>query len=170
MQQQKTKKTAKITLGKSDIRADSDARRMFIMLEQTRTAIYHMLIAEEKLYNTDFTEVGIMYYLLNKENGAPQSDLAKWVMKKQNSISVCLNKMEKKGLIKKVKNRKDRKKYSILTPKGRNILKQLEARGIALTFSVLSEEEKRQLKPILEKLCYRSGELLGLSFKPPYLP
>ena len=158
MQQQKTKKTAKITLGKSDIRADSDARRMFIMLEQTRTAIYHMLIAEEKLYNTDFTEVGIMYYLLNKENGAPQSDLAKWVMKKQ------------KGLIKRFKNRRDRKKYSILTPKGRNILKQLEARGIALTFSVLSEEEKRQLKPILEKLCYRSGELLGLSFKPPYLP
>ncbi|MBN1367634.1 MAG: MarR family transcriptional regulator [Dehalococcoidales bacterium] len=151
-------------------KVDDETRRLYILLEQTRTILYTMLEDEEKHHNTDYTEIGIIYYLLPNENGLTQNDLVRYVMKKQNSISVRLDNMEKKGLIIRVKNNNNRKTYAKLTPLGRDLWNSLNERSISLTFSVLSEKEKQQLKPILIKLRNKARSLLGLDYKPPYFP
>jgi DNA-binding MarR family transcriptional regulator len=152
------------------LKVDDETRRLYILLEQARTTIYTMLEDEEKFHGTEYTEVGIIYYLLASENGLTQGDLARYVMKKQNSISVRLDSMEKKGLITRVKNNDDHKTYARLTPKGRDLWNSINERSIYLTFSVLSTEEKEQLRPILKKLRNKARSLLGLDYKPPYLP
>jgi DNA-binding MarR family transcriptional regulator len=78
--------------------------------------------------------------------------------------------MEKEGVVKKTKNKEDGKVYITLTQKGSEVWGQVTERAIFLTFSALSEEEKSQLKAIIKKMRAAIRNMLGLNFKPPFLP
>jgi DNA-binding MarR family transcriptional regulator len=79
--------------------------------------------------------------------------------------------MEKKGLVKKTKNSDDLKTYVTLTNKGSLLYhQQVTERSIQLIFEKLSAGEKNQLDAILKKLRDNTRDLLGLDFRPPFLP
>jgi DNA-binding MarR family transcriptional regulator len=79
--------------------------------------------------------------------------------------------MEKKGLVRKIKKDGDLKTYIALTEKGSDLYHiQVTERSIHLIFNELSQEEKTQLKDLLMKVRNTTRELMGLDFKPPFLP
>ena len=79
--------------------------------------------------------------------------------------------MEKKGLVKKIKKEGDLKTHVTLTAKGSDLYhRRVSERSIHLIFEKLSEEEKIQFETILKKLRTTTRDLLGLDFKPPFLP
>ena len=78
--------------------------------------------------------------------------------------------MEKEGLVKKTKNKEDGKVYVKLTQKGSELWDQVNERAIFLTFSALSQEEREQFRVLLKKLQAEVRNILGLDFKPPFLP
>jgi DNA-binding MarR family transcriptional regulator len=152
------------------VKLDDETRNLFVLLEMTRTTAVAALEIELKHYKTDFTEGRILFTLSREKNGMTQADISKYVLKKQNSISTQLSKMEKKGLIKKIKRQGDSKTYAVLTTKGLELWNQINERSIYLTFSVLSEPEKEILRTLLGRLRNQARNLLGLNFKPPFLP
>jgi DNA-binding MarR family transcriptional regulator len=78
--------------------------------------------------------------------------------------------MQKKGLVKKVKNSSNERLYVTLTDKGKDIYENtVTERSISLIFDVLSEEERIKLESMLLKLQHKARDLLGLDFKPPLL-
>jgi DNA-binding MarR family transcriptional regulator len=79
--------------------------------------------------------------------------------------------MEKKGLVKKIKQNSDLKTYVTLTEKGSKLYhKGVTSHSIHLIFDKLSEKERKQLKDLLKKVRNTTRELLGLDYKPPFLP
>jgi DNA-binding MarR family transcriptional regulator len=79
--------------------------------------------------------------------------------------------MEKKELVKKTKKDGDLKTYITLTEKGSKLYHQgVTERSIHLIFEKLSREEKKQLKDLLRKVRDTTRDLLGMNYKPPFLP
>jgi DNA-binding MarR family transcriptional regulator len=98
-------------------------------------------------------------------------ELANWTLKEFNSVSTLINRMEKSDLVKKIKKDGDLKTYVVLTEKGSNLYhKQVTESSIHRIFGNLSDEEKSQLDSILLKIRSKTRDLLGLDYRPPFLP
>jgi MarR family transcriptional repressor of emrRAB len=149
---------------------DTYTRNLFVLFDQTRDTLIRAVELELKQSNTNFAQCHILYVLSQAKNGMTQGDLSKWLLRNLNTVSTLINKMEKEGLVKKTKNNEDGKVYVTLTQKGYEVWDGVTDRAIDLTFSVLSEEEKEQLKVLLKKLRAGARNILGLDFKPPFLP
>ena len=109
--------------------------------------------------------------LSRQDKPATLEGLANWTLKEFNSVSTLINRMEKKGLVKKTKKNGDLKTHVTLTEKGSELYhKQVTERSIHLIFGTLSFEEKKQLDSILKKVRDTTRDLLGLDYRPPFLP
>jgi DNA-binding MarR family transcriptional regulator len=98
-------------------------------------------------------------------------ELANWTLEEFNSVPTLINRMEKKGLIKKEKKAGDLKTYVSLTEKGSDLYhKGVTERSIHLIFEKLTAEEKTRLDTILKKLRDNTRDLLGLDYRPPFMP
>jgi DNA-binding MarR family transcriptional regulator len=116
-------------------------------------------------------QVRVLTMLSRQDKSATLEELANWTLKEFNSVSTLINRMEKKGLVKKTKNNGDFKTYVSLTEKGSDLYhKQVTERSIHLIFSKLSPQEKKQLDSILKKVRDTTRDLLGLDYRPPFLP
>lgn len=149
---------------------DTYTRNLFVLFDQTRDTLIRAVELELKQSKTNFAQCHILYVLTQEKNGMTQGDLSKWLLRNLNTVSTLINKMEKEGLVKKTKNKEDGKVYVTLTQKGSEAWGEVSERAISLTFSVLSEEEKEQFQVLLKKLRTRVRSILGLDFKPPFLP
>jgi DNA-binding MarR family transcriptional regulator len=108
--------------------------------------------------------------LSREDRSVTLDELANWTLKEFNSVSTLINRMEKKGLVKKIKKDGDLKTYIVLTEKGSDLYhKQVTERSIHLIFDKLSTEEKKQLDSILKKVRDTTRDLLGLDYRPPFL-
>jgi DNA-binding MarR family transcriptional regulator len=153
-----------------NFKLDTYTRSLFVLFDQTRDTLIHAVELELKQSETSFAQCHILYVLAQKKNGMTQGDLSKWLLRNLNTVSTLINKMEKEGLVKKTKNKEDGKVYITLTQKGSEAWDEVSERAIFLTFSALSEKEKEQFKVLLEKLRTEARNILGLDFKPPFLP
>ena len=155
---------------KDKFKLDNYTRNLFVLFDQTRDTLIHAVKLELEQSKTNFAQCRILYVLTQKKNGMTQGDLAKWLLRNLNSVSTLINKMEREGLVKKTKNKEDGKVYVTLTQQGSEVWDEVGERAILLTFAVLSKEERKQLKVLLKRLWTEARNILGLDFKPPFLP
>jgi DNA-binding MarR family transcriptional regulator len=153
-----------------NFKLDTYTRNLFVLFDQTRDTLIRAVELELKQSKTNFAQCHIFYVLTQEKNGMTQGDLSKWLLRNLNTVSTLINKMEKEGVVKKTKNKEDGKVYITLTQKGSEVWDESSERAIFLTFSALSEEEKEKFKVLLEKLRAEARNILGLDFKPPFLP
>jgi len=149
---------------------DTNTRNLFVIFDQTRDTLIHAVELELKQSKTNLAHTRILYVLTQEKNGMTQGDLSRWLLRNLNTVSILISKMEKEGLVKKTKNKEDGKVYVTLTQKGSEEWDKVSERAIFLTFAVLSEKERKQLKVLLKKLRTEARDILGLDFKPPFLP
>lgn len=154
----------------SKFKLDTHTRNLFIILDQTRDTLVRAVELELRQSGINFAQARILHSLTQAKNGMTQGDLSEWHLRNLNTVSTLISKMEKEGLVKKTKNKKDGRVYITLTQKGSEVWDKVTERAIFLTFSVLSEEEKTQLKVLLRKMRTEARHILGLDFKPPFLP
>jgi MarR family transcriptional regulator, organic hydroperoxide resistance regulator len=85
-----------------------------------------------------------------------ESQIAEWLGKKLNTVSTFADRMEKAGLIVRVKNSKDRRSYRFrVTKKGETFLKKNivhRSKQIKEIMGCLSEEETQTLIKLLRKV------------------
>jgi MarR family transcriptional repressor of emrRAB len=160
----------KINTRNSKFKLDTHTRNLFVVFDQTRDTLIRAVELELKQSRISFAQARILYSLTQAKNGMTQGDLSKWHLRNLNTISTLINRMEKEGLVKKTKSKDDGRVHVTLTQKGSEVWDEVSERAIFLTFSVLSEKEKKQLKVLLKKLRTEARNILGLDFKPPFLP
>ena len=153
-----------------EFKLDTHTRNLFVIFDQARDTLIRAIELELKQSEINFAQARILYSLTQRKNGMTQGDLSKWHLRNLNTISTLISKMEKEGLVKKTKSKKDGKVYVTLTQRGSEVWEGVNERAIFLTFSALSEEEKEQLRVLLKKLRTEARHILGLDFKPPFLP
>ena len=144
---------------------------LYILLDQTSSIITNAVELELKHLRLTQPQARVLTMLSRQGRPATIDELANWTLKEFNSVSTLINRMEKKGLVKKSKQSGDLKTYISLTEKGSELYhKKVTERSIHLTFEKLTSQEKIQLESILKKLRDTTRDLLGMDFRPPFLP
>ena len=144
---------------------------LFIVLEQARDIVNQAVELELKRYHTNSPQVKLLTMLSRENKAVTLNDLSNWALRELNSVSNLINKLEKKGLVKKSKKSGDGKTYVTLTEKGSKFYcQEVTERSIHLIFEGLSEGERKQLDILLRKVRDTTRDLLGLDYRPPFLP
>ena len=101
---------------------------------------------------------------------ATPAEIARWLLREPHSISGLLRRMEKKGLLKRVKDLDRRNLIRItITEEGLEAYNQSTKReSIHRIVSAISQEDCQKMKACLEKLWIKALEELGRSYKPPF--
>jgi DNA-binding MarR family transcriptional regulator len=144
---------------------------LLIIFDQSSSLLNTAVELELRHLRVTQPQVRILNMLSRENRPVTIDELVDWTFKEFNSVSTLINRMEKRGLIKKIKKNDDLKTYIVPTEKG-NVLyhEQIAERSIHLIFSKISDEEKKQLYNILKKVRDITRNFLGLDFKPPFLP
>lgn len=142
---------------------------LMILLDHTTRNVLRAREIELNQYGLTPVQARVLYILTNIEGGMMLSEITKTLSREPHSVSELIKRMEKNGLVKKVKVPPGRTIKVYITAKGRQVYGRSNRRAIGMVFSKLTEREKRQLGDILNKLRHESRELLGLDHKPPFL-
>jgi len=144
---------------------------LYILLDQTDSIVTNAVELEMKHLKMTQPQVRVLTMLSREDRPVTLEELANWTLKEFNSVSTLINRMETKGLVRKIKKNGDLKTYITLTEKGSDLYhKQVTERSIHLIFDNLSSVEKKQLDSILKKVRDTTRDLLGLDYRPPFLP
>ena len=144
---------------------------LYILLNQVDDLIINAVELELKHLKVTQPQVRVLTMLSREGRPVTLDELAKWTFKEFNSVSTLINRMEKKGLIRKEKREGDLKTYVALTEKGSTLYHEhITERSIHLIFNALTAQEKEHLEAILDKLRDVTRGLLGLDYRPPFLP
>jgi DNA-binding MarR family transcriptional regulator len=144
---------------------------LYILLDQTDSIVTNAIELEIKHLKMTQPQVRVLNMLSREDRPVTLDELANWTLKEFNSVSTLINRMETKGLVRKIKKNGDLKTYVTLTEKGSDLYhKQVTERSIHLIFDNLSSVEKKQLDSILKKVRDTTRDLLGLDYRPPFLP
>ena len=151
-------------------KANDPRIKLHALLDSTRETIQKAVKMELAQYQMSQSQVKVMHMLAQSEEGLTPGQLSESAIRELNSITTLVNRMQKKGLVTKVKKDGDNKTYVVLTDKGLDIYNNtVTERSITLIFDTLSEEEKNQLTGLLSKLQTKARNLIGLDYKPPFL-
>ena len=127
---------------------------LWLLLLKTRRVLYRA--REKELIPFDITpeQAEILYLNRAKKENVSQTEIARLMAREPHTISGIIHRMERKGLVKKVKDLKSKNAKKIdITKKGSQVLSRVDARvTINNVMSALTEEECSQLWSLLEKL------------------
>ena len=106
--------------------------------------------------------------VLMVENGISTiNEISDMTLKRHNTISLIIKRMEKTGLVKREKTLSSNQYKITITEKGARLFETMPLNSIDMIFSSLSLEEKKKLVLLLEKLDKKTRYILGLDYIPP---
>lgn len=156
---------------KDPLSADQDYL-LWVSFNMTSDALLKARQKELNQYNISNRHAMALFVIQAIGDKATPAEISRWSFRESHSVSDLLNRMEKEGLVKKVKNL-DRKNLVrvTLTEKGRQVYnKSVKRESIHRVMSALSEEERQQLGVYLEKLRDIALKELRIGYKPPFPP
>ncbi len=142
------------------------------LLDHTNDIIYRAVELEIEQYKTTLPQAKVLFILARArgKKGVTLADLSKMMLREPNSISTLTNRMQKAGLIKKIRDNGENRIYVTMTPKGKDLfMNKLTASSMITILSVLTDQEKKNLELYLKKLREKGRQVLGIDLKPPYL-
>ena len=105
-------------------------------------------------YNIKAPTAGVLRFIQANANGVTLGEIAKAIIMEPHSISGIVKRMEKRGLIRKVKDLGDKRFTKIvLTEKGQQLYTQaMKGESVYNNLSVISDEDCQQMILKLEKI------------------
>ena len=144
----------------------------WILLAQTRDAIFKARWKELSRYDISARQAAVLVAIQAVGDKATPAEISRWVFRKAHSISELLSRIEKAGLVRKVKDL-DRKNQVrvVLTEKGRETYHHQSTNTVSIRkiMSLLSEEDRQQLRSCLQVLRDKAVKELGIKYETPFL-
>jgi len=153
-----------------DVLKDSD-HRLCTLIWQTRDALYKARQNELRQFGVTISEAAVLFFVSTIGPKVTPMRISQWLFREPQSVSELINRMSKKGLVKKTKDLRKRNMVRIsLTDKGKSIYKNTIKTRLVIKniLNCLSQDEKQKLWDLLEKVRNRAIEDLNLKHKPPY--
>jgi len=143
---------------------------LWLLLLKTRRVLYRA--REKELIPHDITpeQAEILFINRAKKGNVSQTEIARLMAREPHTISGIIQRMEKKGLVKKYEDLKLKNVKRIdITKKGRQVLSRVDERvTINNIMPILTEEERSQLRSLLEKLLSAGINELDKYYVCPY--
>jgi DNA-binding MarR family transcriptional regulator len=146
---------------------------LWMLLCQTRDAVSKARSKELRRHNISSQHAAVLFIVLQLGHKATPAEIARWLFREPHSISELIDRMEKQGLVKKIKDLHRKNQVRVeLTEKGlRSYYNHSIFPGcIPQIISVLSEEERHQLISNLFKLRNTAAKYIGIHKKFPVPP
>jgi DNA-binding MarR family transcriptional regulator len=143
---------------------------LWVLLNQVQTFMSNARDIELLEYGTTAMQTAVLFIANALGERTTPAAISRWLLRKPAAISGLLDRMEKAGLIVKVKDLPKRNWIRIvLTAKGQKAYEQsLKRKPVHQIMGCLSEEEREQLTSILIKLRNKAAEVLDYRQKIPY--
>lgn len=143
---------------------------LWLLLEQTRNAIYKARELELEQYGVSTVQAGVMFVIHTMGGRTRPADIARWLVREPHSISGLLSRMENDGLLRRVPDPDRKNAVSIvLTDRGRDIcLKTFQRESVKQILMCLEEGDRKQLMRSLIQLRERALKDRRVRNKPPF--
>ena len=106
--------------------------------------------------------------VLMVENGTSTiNQISDITLKRHNTISLIVKRMEKAGLVKREKSLSSNQYKISITDKGKRLFETMPLNSIDMIFTTLSPDEKMVFVSILDKLDNKARYVLGLDYIAP---
>ncbi len=151
--------------------ADQDYN-LWVLLARTREAMFKARRKELDRYNIPPRQAAVLFVIEAIGDKAIPAEISRWLARESHSVSELLGRMEKQGLVQRIKDL-DRKNLVrvVLTEKGRKAYYQVMKReSIHKIMSVLSEEQRQQLRSCLQTLGNAALKELEIAREMPFPP
>jgi DNA-binding MarR family transcriptional regulator len=132
------------------------------LLDNAKSAISRLRDMELAKINITPEQAAILT-ILAKGDKSTITEISEYWLRQRNSVSTLINRMEKQGLVKKIKYPHIKELEIVITPKGQSLNSRITRQSVYQVFEVLSVEEKQVLAHYLKLLAVRSRSLLGAS-------
>jgi len=153
-----------------DVLKDKD-HHLCTLLWQTRDAMYKSRQNELRKFGVTISEAAVLFFVSILGPKVTPMKISQWLFREPQSVSELINRMYKKGLVKKTKDLKKKNMVRVsLTEKGEGIYKNTVKTRFVIKdiLSCLSDYEKEQLRGLLYKVRNCAVEDLHIKHKPPY--
>jgi DNA-binding MarR family transcriptional regulator len=142
---------------------------LWTLLDRVRFCISRSRALELAQFSLTIEQSSVLYILHNRGGSATTREIEDITMRQHHSISSLVNRMIKMGLVKRGKSETGRGSLIKMTKEGEILAKQATVFSLEMVFSVLTPRQKRQLIQLLCRLLDKARDLLGISYKPPFL-
>ena len=150
------------------LRTDPDWN-LWVLLDQTRFAICRARELELAKSKLTIIQASVLYTIQFKGGEITQKQISEFTMRQHHSVSTLINRMIKRGLIKKVKHTGEKGTKIAITEKGKETYNNITKQSIKMIFSTLSAEDKQNMTAYLDVLRNKARGLLGMDYIPPFL-
>ena len=143
--------------------------RLWVLLRQVGHLMTELRREDLLAYEMSPAQAATLRSVANLKEIATPAEISRWLMRKPHTITHLLNRMEKCGQIKKVKDLKRKNQIRIaLTEKGKrdyDRIKKAEFTHPILSF--LNDDDKKTLENCLNNIRTKLLEELNISYRPP---
>jgi DNA-binding MarR family transcriptional regulator len=133
----------------------------------------HRLLSRAE--NTAFTQVGlttrkhaVLFALRNLKSPVTVTDVAHWLDRNPNGISMLVDRMVKDGLVDRIKDMPDRRSVRLeITPKGEKAItdgNKLTRQVYKQIFAGISTDDFKKISVILEKVRFKTLDFLKYDY------
>jgi len=125
---------------------------------------------EVREFGISMMQAGVLFIVKAIGERATPAEISRWLFREPHTVSGLLDRMEKQGLVRKVKNlgRKNLIRV-VITEKGEEVYQRSrEMKVIRTTLSCLSPEERNNLRSYLEALRDKALEEPQLGYQLPF--
>jgi DNA-binding MarR family transcriptional regulator len=147
---------------------DDPNMNLWILLDQARDVIAKCREMELNHFQLTRVQASVLYILIRENRGMSISEISNWNLRELHSVLSLVNRMSKIGLV--TKNKENGKIKIAITEAGINAYTNSTRRSIEMIFSSLDDNEKKELVNTLKIIRSKGRELLGIGFKPAFLP
>ena len=141
-----------------------DADLLWVMLHQSRDAIFKLRERELRGYGITATQASILFTIVEIGGNPTAAEISRHLIRESHSVSTILSRMEKQGLVTKENDIKRKNLVRVsLTEKGRYLYQEAAKRkSILKIISKLPSAECEQLILSLQKLRDMAVKDLGI--------
>jgi len=150
--------------------ASREDYELWVLLDQTCAAMMRAKENELRPAGISGMQAAVLFIVKTVKGPATPAEISRWLFREPHSVSGLLNRMEKDGLVRKVKDL-DRKNLIrvALTEKGEEAYQQSrEMKVISEILSCLTRKKKENLRAYLEALRNKAVTQIGVRRQLPF--
>jgi DNA-binding MarR family transcriptional regulator len=149
---------------------DNKAFMLWVLLQQTKDAVYNARNKELAEFNISSREAAILGAIFSIGETATPTKLARWVYRKPHTIAAILHRMQKKGLVVLTKDKKIKNLVRIrVTDEGTRVYQAShKTEAILRIFHVITDDSYSELQANLTKIRDEALKETGDSIHRPF--
>lgn len=150
--------------------ASREDYELWVLLDQTCAAIIRARENELRPVGISGMQAAVLFIVKAVKGPATPAEISRWLFREPHSVSGLLNRMEKDGLVRKVKDLERKNLIRVaITEKGEEAYQQSKAtKVISEILSCLTRKKKENLRAYLEALRNRAVAEIGVRRRLPF--